>query len=251
MYTEDDWTDIDTAMPYEKSKTLAEKAAWDFVQGFANSNFKITDRLLASFLSKERQKNNLPCFEMAVINPGVILGPSLHNVEYTSMEIIKKLMERQTPVLPKIQFPTCDVRDCALAHIRAMIEPDAVNNSKQIFLFSNPFQTSKSSSILTQGHIITNSVDSPTMQDYAAILHAEFRSQGYSVPTWVVPDILIRFASIFDSTIRLVTPFLGYKFKFDNSRMKNVLKIDQPIELKKTVLDMAYDMINKGHIKKY
>ncbi len=89
------------------------------------------------------------------------------------------------------------------------------------------------------------------MQDYALILDNEFRVQGYNVPTWLAPNFLIKLASFFDTTIRLVTPFLGYKFKFDNTRMRTVLKIEQPIELKKTIVDMAYDMINKGHIKKY
>ncbi len=104
---------MNATTPYEKSKTLAERAAWNFV--------------------KERKEKNLPCFDLAVINPGFIMGPTLHRTECTSMEVVKKLLERQMPILPSLGFPTCDVRDVALAHIRAMTEPDAINHSNALF----------------------------------------------------------------------------------------------------------------------
>lgn len=53
LYTEDDWSDMTNISPYPKSKTLAEKAAWDFL--------------------KEREKNNESTFELAVINPGFVM----------------------------------------------------------------------------------------------------------------------------------------------------------------------------------
>lgn len=52
-YSEKDWSDPYKLLPYYKSKTLAEKAAWDFI--------------------KSRQEENLPCFELSVINPGMCL----------------------------------------------------------------------------------------------------------------------------------------------------------------------------------
>lgn len=52
-YTERDWPREEDLMPYSKSKYLAERAAWDFV--------------------KNRTSNEEPCFEMAVVNPGLIL----------------------------------------------------------------------------------------------------------------------------------------------------------------------------------
>lgn len=53
-YSEKDWPKVETLGPYCKSKMLAEKAAWDFV--------------------REREKNGLPCFELAVINPGLVMA---------------------------------------------------------------------------------------------------------------------------------------------------------------------------------
>lgn len=52
-YSESDWSNLANLSPYPKSKTLAEKSAWDFV--------------------KERENSNQPCFELAVINPGFVM----------------------------------------------------------------------------------------------------------------------------------------------------------------------------------
>lgn len=53
MYSEKDWPEVDGLEPYTKSKTLAEKAAWDFV--------------------RDREAKGLPCFELSVINPGLVM----------------------------------------------------------------------------------------------------------------------------------------------------------------------------------
>lgn len=52
-YSEKDWADVNNISAYAKSKTLAEKAAWDFL--------------------KEREAKSLPCFELAVINPNFVI----------------------------------------------------------------------------------------------------------------------------------------------------------------------------------
>lgn len=205
MFNEKDWPELANTRPYSKSKTLAERAAWNFIN--------------------EKKKNNEPCFELAVINPGYIMGPLLHDSDCTSMEVIKKLLERQVPLLPNLNFCTCDVRDVATAHIRAMTFAEAANNR----------------------HIIASTEECNSMLDYALILDAEFRNKGYNVPTKVAPNIFVKFASVFDKSIALITPMLGKKFRFENNRMKNVLQIE-PIPLKKTIIDMANNMIEKGKI---
>ena len=101
-YTEADWPDTAAIGPYAKSKTLAEKAAWDFIDG----------------LSGER-------FELAVVNPTYVVGPVLCGGMSTSMELPKRLMEHAMPMLPKLCFPCADVRDVAAAHIKAMTVAEA------------------------------------------------------------------------------------------------------------------------------
>jgi nucleoside-diphosphate-sugar epimerase len=89
--TEDDWSEPEFCKAYEKSKTLAEKAAWEYLHG----------------LPQEEK------FELVTINPVLILGPSLVNTDFTSGLIIKKLMDGKYPGMPKIMMPIVDVRDCA------------------------------------------------------------------------------------------------------------------------------------------
>lgn len=80
VYNENDWTDINTVGPYEKSKTLAERAAWDYFYSIPES---------------ER-------FELVIINPVIILGPSLIPGHFTSGAIIRKLMSGVYPATVKI-----------------------------------------------------------------------------------------------------------------------------------------------------
>lgn len=103
VYSEDDWSMIERCPPYPKSKTLAERAAWDFV---ASLDGEAT-------------------MELCVINPGAVLGPVLNRHYSTSGEVVRKLMAKELPGTAKIGFPWVDVRDVAAAHIAAMTAPGA------------------------------------------------------------------------------------------------------------------------------
>ena len=100
-YDETNWTDPrdpDTA-PYVRSKTLAEKAAWDFVSADA------------------------PDMQLTVINPGFVLGAPLDNNYGTSIAAIERLLGGKDPMLPNMGFNTVDVRDVAEAHVVAIDNP--------------------------------------------------------------------------------------------------------------------------------
>ncbi|WP_426126109.1 SDR family oxidoreductase [Pararhizobium sp. PWRC1-1] len=100
-FSETDWTDVDgvLATPYYKSKTLAERAAWDFAR-----------------------KNDL---ELVVVNPGMILGPILGAETGTSVGLVQSLMKGRYPAMPDFSVPVVDVRDAAEAHVLAMTMPEA------------------------------------------------------------------------------------------------------------------------------
>jgi dihydroflavonol-4-reductase len=101
-FTEDDWTNpADNVTAYVKSKTLAERAAWDFIA---------------------REGNGL---ELAVINPVGILGPALSDDLSSSIELVVGLMRGAMPGMPKLSFGIVDVRDVASAHLLAMTNPKA------------------------------------------------------------------------------------------------------------------------------
>lgn len=101
-FTEDDWTDpTDKVSAYVKSKTLAERAAWDFIDDEGGG------------------------LELAVINPVGILGPALSSDLSTSIELVVGLMKGAMPGMPKLSFGIVDMRDVASAHLLAMTNPAA------------------------------------------------------------------------------------------------------------------------------
>ncbi len=88
-----------------------------------------------------------------------------------------------------------------------------------------------------------------TLKSCALILYEEFRPKGYYVPTICAPSFLLRIYAYFDQTAKLVLPFLGKKLHFNNDRFIKELAI-KPIDCKKSMLDMAYDIIEKGYVTK-
>jgi nucleoside-diphosphate-sugar epimerase len=100
-FDETDWTDAGNAAPYAKSKTLAERAAWDFIA---------------------EQGGGL---ELAVINPVLVLGPVMGADYSTSILVVKRMLDGSVPGCPRLYFGIVDVRDVADLHIRAMTDPAA------------------------------------------------------------------------------------------------------------------------------
>ncbi|MEM6379074.1 MAG: NAD-dependent epimerase/dehydratase family protein, partial [Bacteroidota bacterium] len=106
IFTEKDWTDETNkkdSTPYFRSKTIAEKAAWEFI---------------------EKDDSGL---ELATVCPGAILGPILEKDFGTSANLVIKTMDGSAPAIPRIGFDTVDVRSVADLLIRAMESPKAAN----------------------------------------------------------------------------------------------------------------------------
>ncbi len=103
-FTPDDWTDLDAKgiSAYERAKTLAERAAWRFIESEA------TGRM-----------------DLVVVNPGLVLGPMIGNDASTSLEAVRKLMAREVPGCPNLCVAPIDVRDVAAVHLAALASPTA------------------------------------------------------------------------------------------------------------------------------
>src|SRR3954466_8328963 len=99
-YDEEDWTDGDDTRrtPYVRSKTIAERAAWDHVKSAG---------------AEER---------LATVNPGAIIGPVLNDDHSFSLQVAKRLLDGM-PAMPRLGFTFVDVRDVADLHIRALTDP--------------------------------------------------------------------------------------------------------------------------------
>jgi nucleoside-diphosphate-sugar epimerase len=102
-FDEADWTDPngEDVLPYVKSKTIAERAAWDFIA---------------------REGANL---ELSVVNPVGVFGPVLGPDYSTSILIVQRMMDGAVPGCPRIYFGAVDVRDVASLHLLAMTNPAA------------------------------------------------------------------------------------------------------------------------------
>lgn len=102
----DDWTDMTApdVSTYTKSKTLAEKAAWDFIA----------------------YKSGEGAMEMVCINPGGVLGPPLgRDLTGQTMAMVDQMLRGKMPMVPKVAMPMTDVRDVAALHVKAMTHHDA------------------------------------------------------------------------------------------------------------------------------
>jgi len=102
-FDESSWTDLnsDGVAAYVKSKTLAERAAWEFVAGEGGG------------------------LELAVVNPVAVFGPVLGPDYSTSILLLRRMLDGSMPACPRLYFGVVDVRDVADLHIRAMTSPAA------------------------------------------------------------------------------------------------------------------------------
>jgi dihydroflavonol-4-reductase len=100
-FNETDWTNLNgNVAPYQKSKTLSERAAWDFIA---------------------REGGGL---ELSTVNPVAVFGPVLGSDYSHSIRLVQRLMDGM-PGCPKINSGFVDVRDVADLHLRAMTNPSA------------------------------------------------------------------------------------------------------------------------------
>lgn len=207
-YNEEDWTDTEstTIDSYTKSKVVAEKAAWDYLKELPDDEK----------------------FELAVINPTLVMGPPLmesHKAS-TSVSIMNSIVNKTYPALPRVQFPICDVRDVAKAHVKAMTLPEASNNR----------------------HIIVT--DCYWFRDIAVSVAKEFRPQGYSISTSQMPYVLCWVAGLFNKAMRNnILPRIGKILSVENKRMVEVLGVE-PTAIDCTFHDMVYAMVDLGIAKR-
>ena len=172
------WTDINSkyVTPYQKSKTIAEKAAWEFYNNQDNS-YKM---------------------ELAVINPGGVMGPQLGNdLGGASTQIVSQLISGKFPMIPALSFPFIDVRDVAILHLKAMTTPDA-DGKRFIAAHSEP----------------------TWMYQVAEVLSAA----GYEkIKLKKAPSFMLKLIGLFDNKTKSLVPMLDKYVPCDNSQTVKIL----------------------------
>ena len=199
-YDETDWSDPDNPAisHYSKSKTLAEKAAWDYVE-----------------------KENHP-FELAVINPALVIGPSLSGDLGESNKAILMVATGKMPVAVPLQFGYVDVRDVAAAHILAMQNP--ASNGERFALAEKDLW----------------------YKDVAKVL----KDNGFDkAPTFAVPVWLAKILANFSKELKLTLPYLGRVRSVKNtSKAKDILGW-KPRPAEESIVEIAQQIQDMGLIK--
>jgi nucleoside-diphosphate-sugar epimerase len=207
-YTEEDWSNPNSPdiQPYPKSKTLAERAAWDFIASEGGS--------------PEGHK-----LELAVVNPVAVFGPALGPDFSTSILIVKMLMERALPGLPRIWFGAVDVRDVADMHLRAMTNPAAAGQ-----------------------RFLAVSGDFLSMQQIALILKQGLGPRAAKVPTMQLPDWLLRLASLTNRRVKGILPELGKRKNATSAKAQGMLGW-KPRSREESIIATAESLIALGLLK--
>ncbi len=172
------WTDINSkyVTPYQKSKTIAEKAAWDFYNNQDSDNR----------------------MELAVINPGGVMGPQLGNdLGGASTQIVSQLISGKFPMIPALSFPFIDVRDVAILHLKALTTPEA-DGKRFIAAHSEP----------------------TWMYEVAEVLSAA----GYEkIKLKKAPSFMLKLIGLFDNKTKSLVPMLDKYVPCDNSQTVKIL----------------------------
>jgi nucleoside-diphosphate-sugar epimerase len=200
-FTEEDWTNLNdpSIQPYQKSKTIAERAAWDFIA---------------------REGGGL---ELAVVNPVGVFGPVLGPDYSTSILLVKRLMDGAVPGMPDIWFGAVDARDVADLHLKAMTAPAA--RGQRFLAMSGDFLSAL---------------------ELAQILKAGAGAR--KVPTWLLPNWLMRGVALFNPEVRGLLPELGKHKNATNEKAKRLLGW-APRSASESILATARSLSELGLLK--
>lgn len=189
VFNEKDWntTSTESHQPYSLSKTLAEKEAWRMVH--------------------EQDR-----WDLNVINPGFIMGPSLSKrVDSTSIDFMRSMVNGKfAQGLPDFYFAVVDVRDVAKAHINAGLMDKASGR-----------------------HILV--ADTKRATEIADILKDKFQKK-YKLPKGAVPNFMLY----------LLGPFMGFSWKYLKRNLGIVFQFDNTYS--KTDLSLEYRNVQETFV---
>ncbi len=200
IYDETVFCDPNNVPVYNKSKVLAEKAAWDYYNTLPKDNR----------------------FQMSVINPSLVMGPTLVKTDFSSGELVRSLLMGEIPYIAKVQFNLVDVEDVALAHFNAMLSSSSDGQ-----------------------RYICDSGQPLWLKDVCNILYKEFHQYGYKIPQKEIRFCTVKLASLFSKRLRPVVHIWNCERKFNNMKIQKELGI-KFISSEEAIKRMAYSLIDMG-----
>ena len=138
--------------------------------------------------------------ELSVVNPVGVFGPVLGPDYSTSVQLVKRLMDGSLKGCPRMTFGIVDVRDVADLHLKAMT-----------------IEAAKGERFLAIGGNFMS------MLEMAKVLKEKMGEAAKRVPTKVLPNWMVKLASLFDPAIKQIVPELGKIKSASNAKAKNVL----------------------------
>jgi len=150
-----------------------------------------------------------------------MLGPLLDNDPGTSAAIIQQMLKGKMPIAPNIILEYVDVRDIAIAHIRALSDPAAGGRR----------------------HILSDA--SLSLMEIALLLRESFPKFHSKLPSWKMPNWFAQLVSLFDKSLRDSRAFLGVRKRSDTSRGVSLLG-HSLIPATEAVRATAHSMIERG-----
>ena len=191
-FNEEDWSNPNKPgiSFYAKSKTIAELAAWEFME----------------------MEN--PDFSLTVINPVLVMGPSLSKDIGTSNSLVKNMISGSVPGTPKIHIGIVDVRDVASAHILAMESSSA------------------------DGERIIVSEKELWVHEVAAIL----RDAGFNkTPKVGFPKWLMKIVALFRKDLALMIPMIGKRRDVSSAKARELFGW-KPMKAELSIIDTAQQL---------
>lgn len=159
-FDESRWTDIDhpDAYPYVKSKTIAERAAREWVAAEGGA------------------------MEFVSVNPGMVLGPVDSGDFSASVELVQQLLSGAMPMAPNLGFPIVDVRDIAALHVLALENPGLAGER---FLGAGQFLTALEVAGVLRARLGDKARKAPTrpMPDWLVSILALFNPEVRGIKT--------------------------------------------------------------------
>jgi dihydroflavonol-4-reductase len=224
---EDDWTDLSKPRivpAYAKSKTLAERAAWEIVEsreGALKSRSGSGSRSPSTFASGSGTGSaSASAMELVVINPVNIYGPALGREDSTTFRSISEFLDGNAPGIPRVQYGVVDVRDCAELHVLAMTHASAPGE-----------------------RFICIGEGSLWMEDIAKFLKKNLGDKAKKVPTMVLPDMLVRGVGMFMPVARLLAADLGVHRMISGQKAREVLGWESQYGTEEAILAAAESIL--------
>ena len=201
-YDENDWSNPEMCLNIHHKITYnKELAVWNFI--------------------KEQAKNSdHHHIEAVSLILGMCMGPTLVNDHsFTTAELAEQFMMAKVPGVAKMMFPMVDVRDAALAHVRA-VEVEEAKDKRIIIVGANIW-----------------------FKEFAEIIYENFSKFGYKPKTGEIKFWMIKVASWIDDTAKTILPQWDKEQRLSNKLSCDLLGM-QYHSYKDTIVEMGFNMID-------